>query len=92
MKLIRGLRIKGKWKECAVELKESVREFFVDHFANKKEKCAGLPECLRGNKLNTVDRQMLEEKFEVEEIKRAVWDCGLDKCPGPDGFNFYFFR
>nr|GEX74792.1 RNA-directed DNA polymerase, eukaryota [Tanacetum cinerariifolium] len=27
-----------------------------------------------------------------EEIKRAVWECGTDKAPGPDGFTFGFFR
>ncbi|GJX70795.1 RNA-directed DNA polymerase, eukaryota [Tanacetum coccineum] len=27
-----------------------------------------------------------------EEIKRAVWDCGTDKSPGPDGFTFGFYR
>ncbi|GJV50673.1 RNA-directed DNA polymerase, eukaryota [Tanacetum coccineum] len=27
-----------------------------------------------------------------EEVKRAVWDCGVDKSPGPDGFSFYFYR
>nr|GEX70371.1 RNA-directed DNA polymerase, eukaryota, reverse transcriptase zinc-binding domain protein [Tanacetum cinerariifolium] len=27
-----------------------------------------------------------------EELKRAVWDCGMDKSPGPDGFTFGFFR
>nr|GEW12423.1 RNA-directed DNA polymerase, eukaryota, reverse transcriptase zinc-binding domain protein [Tanacetum cinerariifolium] len=26
-----------------------------------------------------------------EEIKRAVWDCGIDKAPGPDGFTFGFY-
>ncbi|GKC98504.1 RNA-directed DNA polymerase, eukaryota, partial [Tanacetum coccineum] len=26
------------------------------------------------------------------EIKRAVWDCGPDKYPGPDGFTFEFFK
>nr|GEY68329.1 RNA-directed DNA polymerase, eukaryota, reverse transcriptase zinc-binding domain protein [Tanacetum cinerariifolium] len=28
----------------------------------------------------------------VKEIKRAVWDCGVDKYPGPDGFTFGFIR
>ncbi|GJT77559.1 RNA-directed DNA polymerase, eukaryota [Tanacetum coccineum] len=28
----------------------------------------------------------------VDEIKRAVWDCGTDKSPGPDGFTFGFYR
>ncbi|GJT39353.1 RNA-directed DNA polymerase, eukaryota [Tanacetum coccineum] len=27
-----------------------------------------------------------------EEIKSAVWDCGKNKSPGPDGFTFEFFR
>nr|GEY13952.1 RNA-directed DNA polymerase, eukaryota, reverse transcriptase zinc-binding domain protein [Tanacetum cinerariifolium] len=27
-----------------------------------------------------------------EEIKRAVWDCGADKSPGPNGFTFRFYR
>ncbi|GJR61323.1 putative RNA-directed DNA polymerase, eukaryota, reverse transcriptase zinc-binding domain protein, partial [Tanacetum coccineum] len=25
------------------------------------------------------------------QIKRAVWDCGGDQAPGPDGFTFKFF-
>nr|GEZ17848.1 RNA-directed DNA polymerase, eukaryota [Tanacetum cinerariifolium] len=27
-----------------------------------------------------------------KEIKKAVWDCGIDKSPGPDGFTFGFYR
>nr|GEY71244.1 transposon TX1 uncharacterized [Tanacetum cinerariifolium] len=27
-----------------------------------------------------------------EEIKREVWDCGIDKAPGPDDFTFGFYR
>ncbi|GKC88928.1 RNA-directed DNA polymerase, eukaryota, partial [Tanacetum coccineum] len=27
-----------------------------------------------------------------KEIRRAVWDCGENKSPGPDGFTFEFFR
>nr|GEW34298.1 RNA-directed DNA polymerase, eukaryota [Tanacetum cinerariifolium] len=26
------------------------------------------------------------------ELKTAVWDCGVDKTPGPDGFSFGFYR
>ncbi|GKC38702.1 hypothetical protein Tco_1051086, partial [Tanacetum coccineum] len=46
-----------------------------------------------------------DEKFEIlmfksiwkkdvslEELKRAVWDCGMDKSLGPDGFTFGFYR
>ncbi|GJZ66534.1 RNA-directed DNA polymerase, eukaryota [Tanacetum coccineum] len=27
-----------------------------------------------------------------QEIKKAVWDCGVDKSPGPDGFTFGFYK
>ncbi|GJX31521.1 RNA-directed DNA polymerase, eukaryota, reverse transcriptase zinc-binding domain protein, partial [Tanacetum coccineum] len=34
----------------------------------------------------------LEREVSKEEVKRAVWDCGTDKAPGPDGFTFGFYR
>nr|GEU59566.1 RNA-directed DNA polymerase, eukaryota [Tanacetum cinerariifolium] len=34
----------------------------------------------------------LERDVSNEEIKKAVWDCGTDKSPGPDGFTFIFYR
>nr|GEX20477.1 nucleotide-binding alpha-beta plait domain-containing protein [Tanacetum cinerariifolium] len=27
-----------------------------------------------------------------KEIKKEVWDCGIDKSPGPDEFTFGFYR
>ncbi|GKB44168.1 RNA-directed DNA polymerase, eukaryota, reverse transcriptase zinc-binding domain protein, partial [Tanacetum coccineum] len=40
-----------------------------------------------------IDQQAdLENNISNEEIKRAVWDCGVDKSPGPDGFTFGFYR
>nr|GEW00533.1 putative reverse transcriptase domain-containing protein [Tanacetum cinerariifolium] len=34
----------------------------------------------------------LECAVSNEEIKKAVWDCGSVKSPGPDGFTFEFFK
>nr|GEX79930.1 RNA-directed DNA polymerase, eukaryota [Tanacetum cinerariifolium] len=34
----------------------------------------------------------LECEVSNDEIKKAVWDCGTEKAPGPDGFTFGFFR
>nr|GFB80322.1 RNA-directed DNA polymerase, eukaryota [Tanacetum cinerariifolium] len=36
--------------------------------------------------------QDLERTVTYEEVKRAVWDCGTNKSPGPDGFSFEFYR
>ncbi|GJT52989.1 RNA-directed DNA polymerase, eukaryota [Tanacetum coccineum] len=44
------------------------------------------------NMLNSDQLADLERKVIKDEIKRAVWDCGSDKSPGPDGFTFGFYR
>nr|GEV09273.1 nucleotide-binding alpha-beta plait domain-containing protein [Tanacetum cinerariifolium] len=37
------------------------------------------------------DRQFIEQEVSIDEIKKAVWDCGTDKASGPDGFTFGFY-
>lgn len=34
----------------------------------------------------------LESPVTIEEIKDSVWSCDGDKSPGPDDFNFKFYR
>ncbi|GJR46464.1 RNA-directed DNA polymerase, eukaryota [Tanacetum coccineum] len=34
----------------------------------------------------------LEKPVSSDEIRKAVWSCGENKSPGPDGFTFEFFR
>ncbi|GJT95771.1 RNA-directed DNA polymerase, eukaryota [Tanacetum coccineum] len=34
----------------------------------------------------------LEAPISNDDIRTAVWGCGVDKSPGPDGFTFEFFR
>ncbi|GKD45668.1 putative RNA-directed DNA polymerase, eukaryota, reverse transcriptase zinc-binding domain protein [Tanacetum coccineum] len=38
------------------------------------------------------DISLLDAQFTCEEIKRAVWNCGSGKAPGPDGFTFKFWE
>ncbi|GJY96199.1 RNA-directed DNA polymerase, eukaryota, reverse transcriptase zinc-binding domain protein [Tanacetum coccineum] len=44
------------------------------------------------NTLSLDQQDELESSISKDEFKRVVWDCGLDKSPGPDGFTFGFFR
>nr|GFB35938.1 RNA-directed DNA polymerase, eukaryota [Tanacetum cinerariifolium] len=44
------------------------------------------------NRITTDKNEDLERDVFKEEIKKAVWDCGIDKAPGPDGFTFSFYR
>ena len=31
-------------------------------------------------------------RFQEDEIRRAIWDCGSEKSPGSDGQNFKFIK
>nr|GFA71377.1 hypothetical protein [Tanacetum cinerariifolium] len=44
------------------------------------------------NRLSSDQALDLERHFSKEVFKGAVWDCGLDKLPGPDGFTFGFYH
>ncbi|KAJ9555564.1 hypothetical protein OSB04_010178 [Centaurea solstitialis] len=37
-------------------------------------------------------KHSLEAPFSEQEVKSAVWSCGYNKAPGPDGFTFEFVR
>ncbi|KAL7615828.1 hypothetical protein Lser_V15G00765 [Lactuca serriola] len=44
------------------------------------------------NKLSPIQTQNLEDSITATEIKAAVWLCGNDRAPGPDGFTFAFIK
>ncbi|GJX70697.1 RNA-directed DNA polymerase, eukaryota, reverse transcriptase zinc-binding domain protein [Tanacetum coccineum] len=44
------------------------------------------------NRITSDQNETLKGKVTNEEVKKAVWDCGVDKAPGPDGFTFGFYR
>nr|GFA54174.1 RNA-directed DNA polymerase, eukaryota, reverse transcriptase zinc-binding domain protein [Tanacetum cinerariifolium] len=88
---IRGVLINGKWTDDPVKFKG---EFFR-HFSNR----FGKPSDDRveidmnfPNTLSVVQKADLESMVTIEEVKRAVWDCGSDKAPGPDRYTFSFYR
>ncbi|KAI3727188.1 hypothetical protein L1987_66999 [Smallanthus sonchifolius] len=48
--------------------------------------------CQGINRLSEDEAASISSPFSLEEIRMAVWDCGGDKAPGPDGFNFTFIK
>ena len=42
--------------------------------------------------LGQSEKEALVARFSDAEITSAVWDCGGDKSPGPDGLNFNFIK
>lgn len=39
-----------------------------------------------------MEGEALTRYFSEEEVKQAIWDCEGSKSPGPDGFNFTFYK
>ncbi|GJS45683.1 RNA-directed DNA polymerase, eukaryota, reverse transcriptase zinc-binding domain protein [Tanacetum coccineum] len=88
---IRGIMIDGIWIDNPNRVK---REFF-NHFSKrfcKPDPRRALIQMKYQKCLSSEQRTKLESEVTNDEIKRAVWDCGMDKAPGPDGFIFGFYR
>nr|GEU41238.1 RNA-directed DNA polymerase, eukaryota, reverse transcriptase zinc-binding domain protein [Tanacetum cinerariifolium] len=88
---IRGIMVDGKWTEKP----SNVKLEFLHHFRNRFDKPTDNRVHIDMNfpKSITIDQQMdLECAVFKEELKRAVWECGTDKSPGPDGSSFGFYR
>nr|GEW57485.1 RNA-directed DNA polymerase, eukaryota, reverse transcriptase zinc-binding domain protein [Tanacetum cinerariifolium] len=77
----------GNW----IEDPNSVKNDFFSHFKERFDSPCSSKLMLEGefpNKLGADQSIDLESNVTIEEIKRIVWDCGIDKSPGPDGFTF----
>ncbi|GJV74554.1 RNA-directed DNA polymerase, eukaryota [Tanacetum coccineum] len=86
---IRGVLVDGDW----IEEPSKVKNEFLTHFSNLFSKPTGPsikldPQMFR--RLSIEQNVELESNVSYEEIKKAVWDCGSNKSPGPDGFTFDF--
>ena len=88
---IKGVRIDGDWCDEPHKVKEEVRNFFHQRFL---ESDFSRP-TLDGVAFQTISQQQnnfLVAPFQEEEVKEAIWDCGSQRSPGPDGFNFKFIK
>ncbi|GJU82333.1 RNA-directed DNA polymerase, eukaryota [Tanacetum coccineum] len=81
------LQIFKKELNCSMRVIDKVQ----DRFAKPVERRANID--MRFPKTIFEDQsQDLEREVSKQEIKTAVWGCGTDKSPGPDGFSFGFYR
>nr|GEX59467.1 RNA-directed DNA polymerase, eukaryota, reverse transcriptase zinc-binding domain protein [Tanacetum cinerariifolium] len=88
---IHGILVDGSW----IDSPSMVKNGFLFHFKDRFDQPCS-PQLLLDINFPvqlSVDQQTdLEISVSNEEIKRAVWDCGLDKSLGPYGFTFGFYR
>ncbi|GKE57218.1 RNA-directed DNA polymerase, eukaryota, partial [Tanacetum coccineum] len=88
---IRGIMVDNVWKDQPNDIKREFLNHFQERFDKPVEWRATIdmsyPRSISGEQ-----RDKLEREVTIEEIKTAVWNCGTDKSPGPDGFTFDFYR
>nr|GFB50926.1 RNA-directed DNA polymerase, eukaryota, reverse transcriptase zinc-binding domain protein [Tanacetum cinerariifolium] len=90
------------------KMNSTVSDYFVmvrgegdNNVVNKRTEVVNLlQEVEKKNSLEAAQKAKIKSTIEGDEnskyyhgeIKKAVWDCGIDKSPGPDGFTFSFYR
>ncbi|GJU57997.1 RNA-directed DNA polymerase, eukaryota, partial [Tanacetum coccineum] len=82
---------KGDW----IDKPYKVKNEFLNNFYNRFARPTGPNIVLDSNMFKQLSSEQiadLECDVTYDEIKRAVWDCGTNKSPGPDGFTFDFIR
>ncbi|GKC50552.1 RNA-directed DNA polymerase, eukaryota [Tanacetum coccineum] len=88
---IRGVLKDGMW----IDNPAMVKKEFLEHFSTRFQQPRRIRPVINIDFPRTISelkKNELEGDISYQEIKRAVWDCGIDKSPGPDGVTFGFIR
>nr|GFB31402.1 RNA-directed DNA polymerase, eukaryota [Tanacetum cinerariifolium] len=88
---VKGVMIEGEWVDDPSKVKDEFRNYFASRFCDPGIR-HGVINFNFPNRLNIDQPGELEAPISRDEIRRAVWDCGENKSPGPNGFTFEFFR
>ncbi|GJY31016.1 RNA-directed DNA polymerase, eukaryota [Tanacetum coccineum] len=83
-------RVDGDWIDDPYLVKQEFCNHFADRFQDPGSRRGSL-NFLFPNRLRNDQILDLESPISNDEIRTAVWGCGEDKSPGPDGFTFEFF-
>ncbi|GJS66564.1 putative RNA-directed DNA polymerase, eukaryota, reverse transcriptase zinc-binding domain protein [Tanacetum coccineum] len=81
----------GTWITDPSQIKDAFLNFFKEKFQAHDSHIIFSP-LVHFTGLCPNDRDFLETHVTLEEVKSAVWDCGSNKAPSPDGFSFAFVK
>nr|GEW57122.1 hypothetical protein [Tanacetum cinerariifolium] len=90
-KSITGTMHDGTWISDPTQIKDAFLNFFIDKFQAHDSQIIFSP-LVHSTGLCMNDRDLLETRVTLEEVKIVVWDCGSNKSPCPDGFYFAFIK
>ncbi|KAJ0528446.1 hypothetical protein HanRHA438_Chr10g0432181 [Helianthus annuus] len=88
---IPGIYVGENWITKPKMVKKEILGFFRNQFSKKVHNrpvifCHGI------KNLSEVEAETISGMFTDKEVKDVVFECGSDKAPGPDGFNFKFLK
>ncbi|GKB64945.1 RNA-directed DNA polymerase, eukaryota [Tanacetum coccineum] len=89
---IRGVFVEGTWCTDPSIVKEAFKNHFEVRFQQPCHDRLKLMLLFHYNRLSSDQVDELDRAVSRDEIRRAVWNCGENKSPGPDGYTFEFFR
>jgi len=88
---ILALRVRNRWVDSVQEVRAEIVDYFRGHFSESmvdRPTFDGVPL----PSLSEIDAETLTTPFNDGEIKRVVLESDGSKSPGPDGFNFSFYK
>ncbi|KAH1242536.1 hypothetical protein GmHk_07G019845 [Glycine max] len=88
---VKGVLVDGSWVDDPAIVKEEIRSFFNKNFS-EPDQCRPVLNGVRFKSIDQIQNDLLVGSFNADEIRAAVWDCGSEKSPGPDGLNFKFIK
>ncbi|GJR36945.1 putative RNA-directed DNA polymerase, eukaryota, reverse transcriptase zinc-binding domain protein [Tanacetum coccineum] len=89
--MVQGIMIDGEWVTIPLQVKTAFYKFYKEKF-DASDSLMELSPVVSLATSNHEDNIELEKQVSEEEIRSAVWDCGSQKSPGPDGFSFLFLK
>ncbi|GJU75640.1 putative RNA-directed DNA polymerase, eukaryota, reverse transcriptase zinc-binding domain protein [Tanacetum coccineum] len=88
---IKGIMHDGVWITDLIHIKELFLNLFKDKFQVHDSQVV-FPPLFHSTCLCPLDSEYLENHVSLDEIKSAIWNCGSNKAPGPNGFTFAFVK
>ena len=89
--MVQGIMIDSEWVTNPHQVKMTFHNFYKDKF-KMSDTLMELSPVVPFATVSQEDNNELENSVTDEEIRAAVWDCGSQKAPGPDGFSFLFLK
>ncbi|GKD29616.1 RNA-directed DNA polymerase, eukaryota [Tanacetum coccineum] len=88
---IRRVFVDGNWSTEPGVVKDAFKNHFAAHFKQPVQGRLKLYISFT-NRLYPEQVVDMDRSVSRDEIHMAVWNCGENKSPGPDGYTFEFFR